>query len=173
MCHIERHAVASMSSASLGNPFKQLWSAYERQLEKRPIATQMTTSFLLWGSGDLIAQRLEKWEQQKQRERQLLEQQQQKRRKQKAAVPAPPPGTQSTSSIAAADSGYDVHRAFFTAMFGALFVGPIGHVWYQAIDNWCKQLIPKGGPGFIAAKVALDTIVMGPLYVAGQSRQSV
>lgn len=33
--------------------------------------------------------------------------------------------------------------------------------------RWCKALVPKGGPAFIASKVLLDTVVMGPFYVAG------
>jgi protein Mpv17 len=151
----------------LGNGLKGLWSAYERQLERRPIMTQMTTSFLLWGSGDLIAQRLERWEQ---RQQPLRQQQQQQTGKKQKALAGPPPGS---SAVAAggssdADSGYDLRRAFLTAMFGATFVGPVGHFWYQAIDRWCRALIPKGGPAFIATKVFIDTAAMGPLYVAGE-----
>jgi protein Mpv17 len=156
----------------LGNGLKGLWSAYERQLERRPITTQMTTSFLLWGSGDIIAQRLERWEQQQQLTKQQLaqvQQQQQKGKKQKA-VAGPPPGSSAVAagSSSEADSGYDLRRAFLTALFGGTFVGPVGHFWYQAIDRWCKALIPKGGPAFIASKVLIDTAAMGPFYVAGE-----
>lgn len=49
-------------AASLSGPLKALWGAYERQLERRPVLTQMSTSALLWTSGDVIAQRLEHWE---------------------------------------------------------------------------------------------------------------
>jgi hypothetical protein len=51
-------------SLAAGGPFRRLWSAYERQLQRHPISTQMTTSFLLWGVGDVLAQRLEHYEQQ-------------------------------------------------------------------------------------------------------------
>lgn len=156
----------------LGNGLKQLWSAYERQLERHPIPTQMTTSFLLWGSGDLIAQRIEHHQQ---RQELLLKQQQrQQQGKKQKAVAGPPPGSSavgggsSSSSSSSGDAEYDMRRAFFTALFGATFVGPVGHFWYQAIDRWCKVLVPKGGPAFIAAKVLLDTAAMGPFYVAGE-----
>lgn len=43
---------------SLGHHGRQLWRSYERALHKRPVATQMTTSALLWGTGDFLAQRL-------------------------------------------------------------------------------------------------------------------
>lgn len=36
----------------------RIWHAYEVQLARRPVRTQMTTSFLLWGLGDVLAQRL-------------------------------------------------------------------------------------------------------------------
>jgi len=158
-----------MSGASIvGNSLKQLWGAYERQLERRPVLTQMTTSFLLWGSGDIIAQRLERWEQQQQHLTQQLKHQQGKKQ---SAVAGPPPGSSAVStqsSSGEAEAGYDLRRAFFTALFGACFVGPVGHYWYQAIDTWCKRLVPKGGPTFIATKVLIDTAVMGPFYVAGR-----
>lgn len=38
-------------------PLARLWRSYETQLERRPIATQSVTSALLWGAGDLLAQR--------------------------------------------------------------------------------------------------------------------
>lgn len=159
-----------MSGVSLlGNGLRQLWSAYERQLERQPVLTQMTTSAILWGSGDLIAQRIEHRE----HKQHQLHQQQQQGHKQ-AAIQGPPPGSsivgsQDNSSSSGADPGYDLWRAFWTGAFGASLVGPVGHVWYQAIDRWCKVWVPKGGPKFIAAKVLLDTAVMGPFYVAGEA----
>ena len=36
----------------------KIWKSYERQLSRRPIRTQMTTSLLLWGVGDLTAQKI-------------------------------------------------------------------------------------------------------------------
>jgi len=43
---------------SLSTRARRLWIAYERQLERRPVPIQMTTSFLLWGLGDLVAQKV-------------------------------------------------------------------------------------------------------------------
>lgn len=53
-----------------------------------------------------------------------------------------------------------------TGLFGATFVGPVGHFWYLAIDRWCSRLFPGGGPAFIGTKVLVDTVAMGPFYVA-------
>lgn len=54
--------VAAALSASGGHfgPFNRLWKAYERNLRRHPVATQATTSGLLWGLGDMMAQRLER-----------------------------------------------------------------------------------------------------------------
>lgn len=147
----------------VSNPFKQLWSAYERQLERRPVLTQMTTSALLWGTGDLIAQRLEHWEQQNNLKKQLATP--------TAAKPAKGPHPKSAEVEAATISSLsqldiDWKRAVLTGLFGALFVGPVGHYWYMAIDRWCSKLAPARGPVFVASKVTVDTVAMGPFYVS-------
>lgn len=36
----------------------RLWKAYERQLQKRPVLTQAATSAVLFGAGDVVAQRM-------------------------------------------------------------------------------------------------------------------
>lgn len=48
-----------MHRAIVAKPFQRLWGFYERQLQKRPLLTQMTTSALLWGAGDYMAQHIE------------------------------------------------------------------------------------------------------------------
>ncbi len=36
---------------------RRSWKAYERTLAEKPVLTQATTSALLWGCGDVLAQR--------------------------------------------------------------------------------------------------------------------
>ncbi|KAF5836930.1 hypothetical protein DUNSADRAFT_5261 [Dunaliella salina] len=35
-----------------------MWQGYERALHRRPVPTQMATSAVLWGAGDVLAQRV-------------------------------------------------------------------------------------------------------------------
>ncbi|KAI8476925.1 MAG: hypothetical protein J3K34DRAFT_381933 [Monoraphidium minutum] len=136
---------------SMGNPLRALWGAYERQLQRRPVVTQMTTSALLWGVGDLAAQRLEAYE----REHYA--------RADRAAPAAASPGVKPGADAAA---GVDWRRAALTAAYGAAFVGPVGHYWYLGLDAACGRALAPGSPAFIALKVMLDTAFMGPFYVS-------
>jgi protein Mpv17 len=159
-----------MSNASLiFNPLKQLWGAYERQLERRPVLTQMTTSAVLWCSGDVIAQRLEHWEKQMQHE---------KKRADAAvaggtkAVKGAHPSSAEVGSSGASSSDdapqlvIDWRRALMTGMFGSTFVGPVGHFWYINLDKWCARVFPGGGAKFIAAKVGVASALPGCTAVA-------
>lgn len=51
--------VAALAASGGYNPFKRAWRFYERQLRTHPIATQSFSAALLWGAGDVLAQRLE------------------------------------------------------------------------------------------------------------------
>lgn len=44
-------------------------------------------------------------------------------------------------------------------------MGPIGHVWYQGLDYHCGRWFPAGTKRFTAAKVVLDSAVLGPIYI--------
>ena len=88
--------------------------------------TQATTSGILWGVGDLLAQR-----------------------------------------IAEQRSRLDVRRTKLTAVFGAGFMGPVGHYWYIGLDNAAKFLLaglarPSLYPlSVVALKVVVDSAVLG------------
>ncbi|MEW5298348.1 MAG: hypothetical protein WDW36_001483 [Sanguina aurantia] len=45
-------------SSQFSNRINRVWKAYERQLTRNPVMTQVTTSALLWGCGDVMAQRV-------------------------------------------------------------------------------------------------------------------
>lgn len=48
-----------MSTAALGRSLVKVWRGYEHSLRTRPLQTQMVTSTILWGLGDLFAQRID------------------------------------------------------------------------------------------------------------------
>lgn len=139
---------------SMRNPLRALWSAYERTLHRRPVLTQMTTSAVLWGFGDLAAQRLERYE--REHAARAAAASAKGKRGAKAAAPAQPPGGADT----------DWRRALLTACYGASFVGPVGHFWYLGLDAAVARAFTPGTAQFIALKVLLDTAVMGPFYVS-------
>ncbi|CAI0390015.1 unnamed protein product [Linum tenue] len=56
-------------------------------------------------------------------------------------------------------------RVAITSAFGLGFVGPVGHFWYENLDKFIRlrlKLTPKSAR-FVAAKVAADSIIFGPL----------
>lgn len=55
-------------------------------------------------------------------------------------------------------------RAAITSMFGFAFIGPVGHFWYQGLDNFIRLRLHLQAKSvrFIAAKVAADGIIFGP-----------
>lgn len=48
-----------MSAGALGRGLVSVWRGYEHSLRTRPLQTQMVTSTVLWGLGDLFAQRID------------------------------------------------------------------------------------------------------------------
>nr|XP_028965633.1 PXMP2/4 family protein 2-like isoform X2 [Malus domestica] len=65
------------------------------------------------------------------------------------------------------DANFKVNwkRVAITSTFGFAFVGPVGHFWYEGLDKFIKlklHLQPKSAQ-FVAAKVAMDGLIFGPL----------
>lgn len=200
-------AMAALSHLRQG--CARAWQSYEDALHRRPLLTQASTSALLWGAGDLLAQRVEHYEAQADRRRAqaaaataATSAAGRKRAAGKAVVAGSSPPPSSSDAAAAAptadenanddDVPYDFGRAALTAVFGGIMVGPVGHVWYANLDRIIlamRGMVVRGAvagaaatataataatttaltstPSFIAAKVLLDTAVMGPFYVAG------
>lgn len=61
---------------------------------------------------------------------------------------------------------FDQRRCFWTAMFGAAFIGPVGHHWYLGLEKFCCRAFKKGSTRFLIGKVFLDSAILGPIYVA-------
>lgn len=86
--------------------------------------------------------------------------QQQQQQTQPVTQPAAAAETPSSSSFA-----LDERRLLLTSAFGAGFIGPVGHLWYEGIEKVCRKLVPAGGVRFLATKVILDSAIMGSVYV--------
>ncbi|XP_078431791.1 peroxisomal membrane 22 kDa (Mpv17/PMP22) family protein [Wolffia australiana] len=117
-----------------------LWKWYQRCLTVHPVKTQIVSSGFLWGLGDVAAQRV----------------------------------THSTLSKLAddtptSDSDKDFkinwRRVAVSSMFGFAFVGPVGHHWYEFLDKFIRHrlLMKPKSMKFVAAKVAADGLIFGPL----------
>ncbi|XP_043703887.1 protein Mpv17 isoform X2 [Telopea speciosissima] len=115
----------------------RLWKWYQKCLDVHPVKTQIISSGFLWGVGDVAAQTI----------------------------------THSTmkkhhlNSDADKDFKINWKRVAITSMFGFGFVGPVGHFWYEGIDQFIRlrlHLQPKS-MRFVATKVAMDGIIFGPL----------
>ena len=154
-------------SLMMRNPFKHIWHAYERQLERAPVATQVTTSGLLWGLGDVLAQKIEHYEIRRQQAEEASSTPQVIPGVHKSSSALQQTNQQPTAAAAAGDAlPYDWRRAALTGVFGATLVGPVGHFWYLGIDKACAKFFTPGSAAFIATKVILDTAAMGPFYVS-------
>ena len=61
----------------------------------------------------------------------------------------------------------DTRRLASNAAYGALVLGPVGHLWYEgALVVLCERFIPGGGAATVAAKLAFDLCVFGPAHLA-------
>ena len=61
----------------------------------------------------------------------------------------------------------DTRRLASNAAYGALVLGPVGHLWYEgALVVFCERFIPGGGAATVAAKLAFDLCVFGPAHLA-------
>ncbi|KAK9841824.1 hypothetical protein WJX81_005480 [Elliptochloris bilobata] len=65
------------------------------------------------------------------------------------------------------DKKWDMKRTLLTSAYGGLFIGPVGHTWYQVLDKAARRRFAPGSLKFIATKVIGDEVVFGPVHVAG------
>lgn len=57
---------------------------------------------------------------------------------------------------------WDWRRLWAVTMFGIVGMGPMGHVWYIALDKFTRAFCKSNG-AMVATKVAGDTFVFGPV----------
>ncbi|KAK6941514.1 Mpv17/PMP22 [Dillenia turbinata] len=115
----------------------RIWKWYQNCLALHPLKTQIISSGILWGVGDITAQYIT--HSTAKRRRRVL-------------------GGNDKFKI-------DWKRVAITSTFGFGFVGPVGHFWYEGLDRFIRlrlQLRPKSFR-FVGAKVAADGIIFGPI----------
>lgn len=115
----------------------KFWKWYQNCLAVHPVKTQMISSGLIWGVGDIAAQT-------------ITFSTANRRRK-----------------VSERDKELKINwkRVAATSLFGFGFVGPVGHFWYEGLDRIIKTRF-KMQPNsfrFVATKVALDGVIFGPL----------
>lgn len=115
----------------------KLWKWYQNCLAMHPVKTQVISSGLIWGFGDIAAQSITHSTAHKHQ------------------------------SIADEDKEFKINwrRVATASLFGFGFVGPVGHFWYEGLDRFMRlklQYQPKS-LRFVATKVAVDGLLFGPL----------
>nr|GEX71199.1 protein Mpv17-like [Tanacetum cinerariifolium] len=110
---------------------------YVNCLAVHPLKTQVISSGLIWGFGDIAAQSVTHL----------------------TAI------NKKTTNENSKELRMNWRRVATTSLFGMAFVGPVGHFWYEGLDRFLKtklQYQPKS-MRFVATKVALDGIIFGPV----------
>ncbi|KAI3421748.1 uncharacterized protein J3R85_011956 [Psidium guajava] len=114
----------------------KVWKWYQSCLSVHPVKTQVISSGVLWGVGDVAAQYITHSTARKRLQ------------------------------ISEADAKFEVNwkRTAVTSLFGFGFVGPLGHLWYDGLDRFIRLRLqlPPNSAKFVAAKVAMDGIIFGP-----------
>ncbi|KAM0011447.1 hypothetical protein Hdeb2414_s0022g00611111 [Helianthus debilis subsp. tardiflorus] len=115
------------------------WRWYKHCLAAHPLKTQVLSSGIIWGLGDLAAQAVTRVTATK-----------------KNYV---------FHSEDDCDLRINWRRVVTTSIFGMAFVGPIGHFWYEGLDRFLifRLQYPPKSMRFVATKVALDEIIFGPM----------
>jgi len=63
----------------------------------------------------------------------------------------------------------DVKRTIYTSIYAGVLLGPLTHVWYNYLEKVVSKRFVHGSKRSAAAKVAMDLILMEPVYVAATS----
>ncbi|POO03921.1 Mpv17/PMP [Trema orientale] len=114
----------------------RLWKWYQNSLAVHPVKTQVISSALIWGFGDIAAQTITH----------------------ATAKTKSPQDEDKEFKI-------NWKRVATTSLFGFGFVGPVGHFWYEGLDRFMRlrlRLQPNSF-WFVANKVAVDGLIFGPL----------
>ncbi|XP_024985102.1 protein Mpv17-like [Cynara cardunculus var. scolymus] len=117
----------------------RIWRWYQNCLAVHPVKTQVISSGLIWGLGDVAAQ----------------------------AVTHATAAKKKTLFLSEEERQLQINwrRVITTSLFGMAFVGPIGHFWYEGLDRFLRLrlLYQPNSLRFVATKVALDGIIFGPV----------
>lgn len=117
----------------------KLWKWYQNSLAVHPVKTQVISSGIIWGVGDIAAQ----------------------------SITHSTAKNLSHAHVDHEDEEFKISwkRVAITSLFGFGFVGPVGHFWYEGMDRFIRtglKLQPNTAR-FVATKVAMDGLIFGPL----------
>ncbi|QCD99464.1 PXMP2/4 family protein 2-like [Vigna unguiculata] len=116
----------------------KLWKWYQNCLAVHPVKTQVISSGLIWGAGDIAAQAVTHYT-------------------------AKAHATMDEDD----NKEFKINwkRVSTTSLFGLGFVGPVGHYWYEGLDRYIrlKLMLKPNSFRFVATKVAVDGFIFGPL----------
>ncbi|XP_006643936.1 protein Mpv17 [Oryza brachyantha] len=115
---------------------RRLWRWYQQCLATHPVRTQVVSSGVLWGLGDIGAQAVTHYS-----------------RSHRAK------NTEDKDK----EFKIDWKRVGITSSFGFAFVGPVGHYWYEYLDRFILRRYQPKTFKFVASKVAADGLLFGPV----------
>ncbi|GER32156.1 peroxisomal membrane 22 kDa family protein [Striga asiatica] len=116
----------------------RLWKLYQNCLSNHPVKTQVISSGVIWGFGDVVAQ---------------------------VVTQSTTRAHHSKTHDADNELKINWRRVASTTLFGLGFIGPVGHFWYEGLDRIIRvrlKLRPNSFR-FVATKVAADGIIFGPI----------
>ncbi|KAH7435005.1 hypothetical protein KP509_06G044700 [Ceratopteris richardii] len=124
------------------------WGWYKMQLAARPLRTQIISSSLIWAAGDVLAQFISHCESSNARF--------------SFTHPA-----KHASPVSEEAFNVDWRRVLTLGFFGAAFVAPVGHWWYESLDYVVSNQLnlPPGSIKLMSAKLAADTLILGPVHL--------
>ncbi|CAL0319223.1 unnamed protein product [Lupinus luteus] len=115
----------------------KLWKWYQKCMIIHPVKTQVISSGVIWGVGDIAAQFVTH------------------------SIP-----NKTISKFKDDNKEFKINwkRVATTSLFGLGFVGPVGHYWYEYLDRFIrlKLLLKPNSFRFVASKVAIDGLIFGP-----------
>ncbi|KAL6627143.1 hypothetical protein ACP70R_030869 [Stipagrostis hirtigluma subsp. patula] len=121
---------------------RRLWRWYQQCLASHPVRTQVVSSGILWGLGDIGAQAVTHYS---------------------ASSSARPHHHAKNPEEKDKEFKIDWKRVGITSSFGFAFVGPVGHYWYEYLDHFIRRRYLPNSFKFVASKVAADGLLFGPV----------
>ncbi|KAL9251244.1 Mpv17-like protein [Drosera capensis] len=132
----------------------RLWRWYQNCLATHPVKTQMISSGLIWGFGDIAAQSITHLTLKGHRQFPAL-----------LGFVDPLEIVETRWIDERKELRINWKRVAATSLFGFGFVGPVGHFWYEGLDRFIRHRLKfqPNSARFVGTKVALDGIIFGPL----------
>jgi hypothetical protein len=163
----------------MGGPWRAFRARYQAWLRDYPVLTNMVQSFLLWTLGNALSQIYESYTSLASAsltQSEVLDQMEildSKENLQNSSLVDMRRGIykMELGVLSAYLSNqlyrFDFSRSITSGLYGGLFLGPVGNLWYKGLDfSVTKMLNPKTLPFlFLLTKVLLDICIFGPVHV--------